>query len=329
MIVGWGSVGKRHARNLQELGYNNLLFLRSDRSDGRNQEQPHGVVVSTLEDALAYKPVAAVIGTPTALHLETAVPLAEHGCHLFIEKPLAADNDLETCRKLVAVARDRNIVTMIGCQFRFHTLLRELRDGLRDQLLGEVIAARAEWGEYLPDWHPWEDYRESYAARTDLGGGALLTLVHPIDYLCWLFGGVSEVQGRYRKVSSLDTSVPDDWADVAMHFRSGVVGHVHLDLVQKPPVHHLSVWGDCGRAHLDFQAGLLRWITPDEGVREVHTPENFTRNDLFMSEMTHFLKALATQRATDIPVDDGLATLQIVSQARRDAESHGTRNAEQ
>ena len=324
LIVGYGSVGRRHARNLRELGCRNLLFLRSGRPDAIDQTPPPGRVVSTLPQALALEPLAAVIATPSALHLDAAFPLAERGCHLFIEKPLAADRDLEICEKLVAAARNRNLVTMIGCQFRFHPLLRGLREGLQAQRLGEVLAARAEWGEYLPDWHPWEDYRDSYAARADLGGGVLLTLIHPIDYLSWLFGNVVEVQGSCRKVASLSTGVPDDWADLDLHFKSGVVGRVHLDYIQKPPVHELWVWGDRGRAHLDYHAGTLSWVMPDEKTQQVHAERDFARNDMFIEEMRHFLDALASRRATDIPLEDGVAALNIVARARRDAESrHG------
>ena len=120
---------------------------------------------------------------------------------MFIEKPLA--DSLEHCRELAELAAQRGLTTMMGCQFRFHPLLISLRNQLFEGRLGNVLGARAEWGEYLPDWHPWEDHRKSYSARPELGGGVVLTLIHPLDYLYWLFGRVSRRAGRDTQCAAL------------------------------------------------------------------------------------------------------------------------------
>jgi len=318
LIVGYGSAGRRHARNLGALGCRHLLFLRSGRPNTMD-DLPPGEVVTTLAQALDREPLAAVIATPTALHLQTALPLAAEGCHLLIEKPLASDRELAACTELVHLARQRKLVTMVGYQFRFHPMLRELRAGLQEGRLGELIGARAEWGEYLPEWHPWEDYRESYAARADLGGGVLLTLSHPIDYLAWLFGDIVEAQAACQKVPLISTRVVDDWAELILRFRGGLIAQVHLDYVQQPPVHRLSVWGHRGRADLDFHTSILTWMMRDETTQQVSADRRFTRNDMFLAEMRHFLDALASQRATDIPLEDGVAVLRAVARARHNA----------
>ena len=246
LIAGLGSIGRRHFNNLRALGCTDFVFYRTYQSTLDDPQTGDWPTVSDLDEALATRPRIAVISNPTAKHLEVATAAARAGCHLLVEKPLS--HSLAGCQELAEVARQRKLTVMIGCQFRFHPLLVSLRRQLFEGRIGQVLGARAEWGEYLPDWHPWEDYRKSYSARGDLGGGVVLTLIHPLDYLYWLFGPVRQVQASIRSVPSLQTAAGDDWAEIMLDFESAVVAQVHLDYVQKPPVHTLCVWGDRGRA---------------------------------------------------------------------------------
>lgn len=329
LVVGYGSVGRRHTENLRHLGCDDLVFLRSGRPDVIDQVSPRGEQVHDLSEALAHDIVAAIIATPSAKHLDTALPLAKHGCHLFIEKPVSADCDIERCEQLIQIAREQNLVTMVGCQFRFHPLLKALREGLRSGRIGTPQEARAEWGEYLPDWHPWEDHRAGYAARKDLGGGVMLTLIHPIDYLYWLFGEADEVQAEYGKLGQLETNVPDDWAKLKIRFKQDVSAQVDLDYMQRPAVHRLSIAGSSGHATMDFHAGELIWTLDSEETKHIAVDSDFTRNDMFVSEMKHFLDCVAERKATELPLEDGLAALRIVAMARQDAQSRHTGDVEE
>lgn len=321
LVVGYGSAGRRHTKNLLQLGHDNLVFLRSGLPDVIDQEPPPGELVRDVTEALAHDVAAAIIATPSAKHLDTALPLANHGVHLFIEKPVTADCDIERCQQLIGIAREQKLVTMVGCQFRFHPLLIALREGLRSGRIGTPHEARAEWGEYLPDWHPWENHREGYAAREDLGGGVMLTLIHPIDYLYWLFGEADEVHAEYGKLALLETRVPDDWAKLKIRFKQNVSAQVDLDYMQRPAVHRLSVDGSTGHAALDFHAGELIWTSDSEETKHVAVDSGFTRNDMFVSEMEHFLDCVAGRKATELPLEEGLAALRIVAMARQDAQS--------
>jgi predicted dehydrogenase len=315
LVAGLGSIGRRHFSNLQALGCRDFVFYRTFQSSLDDPATQNWFSTADLQAALERKPSVAVISNPTAKHLEVALAAAEAGVPLLIEKPLS--HSLAGCRELAEIAQRKNLTVMIGCQFRFHPLLISLRKQLAAGRLGQVLGARAEWGEYLPDWHPWEDYRNSYSARADLGGGVVLTLIHPLDYLYWLFGPVRNVQASIRKVPSLQTAAEDDWADITLEFNTGVIGQVHLDYVQKPPVHRLSVWGDQGRAAWDFHAGTLTW-QPMTGEAEVErVPEGFERNTLFVDEMRSFLSAVNAKRPSEIPLEDGIAVLDIALRAKQ------------
>ncbi|MBU2456285.1 MAG: gfo/Idh/MocA family oxidoreductase, partial [Proteobacteria bacterium] len=176
---------------------------------------------------------------------------------------------------------------------------------------------RAEWGEYIPNWHPWEDYRCSYSARKDLGGGAILTLIHPLDYLYWLFGEVKRIHASMRSISSLQTDTDDDLAEITLEFTSGVIGQVHLDYIQRPPIHTLMVWGDNGRVKWDYHAGTLCWETVDGSIQVEEVPDGFERNTMFIDEMRHFLECVEQHKPTQIPLEDGIAVLEIALRAKQ------------
>ena len=318
LISGFGSVGRRHFRNLKEMGFTDFVFSRSMKSAVPTDEIAGYPQTSSLEEALGRHPRVAFVTNPTSLHLSVALRAARAGCHLFIEKPLS--NELTGCDDLSTLCQSENLVTMIGCQHRFHPLLLTLRDGIRNGKLGMVLAARAEYGDYLPAWHPWENHRTSYSARRDLGGGVILTLIHPIDYLYWLFGPVSNVEATASRVESLQTDVDDDMADITLHFDSGVIGDVHLDYVRRPPIHSLIVRGETGGATLDFLAGRLSWDLRN-GAKEVTvTPQGFERNAMFVEETRHFLECVEEEKPTLSPLQDGIEVLKIALKAKSDAQ---------
>ena len=179
MIVGTGSVGYRHLMNAKALGIADLSVFSTGSGVSTGPLPEHVRVETDLGRALSAGVQAVVIANPTSLHAETAIAAAVAGCHLLIEKPLS--HSLRGIASLRHEVRTRNLVVLVGYQFRLHPALQQVRRWVREAAIGEVVSAHAVWGEYLPEWQRWRDYRTSYAARADLGGGVVLTLSHPID----------------------------------------------------------------------------------------------------------------------------------------------------
>jgi len=323
LIAGLGSIGRRHLDNLRSLGCSRFVLYRTYQSTMSDVDVGDALVTGDWQEALSHRPKIAIVANPTARHLDVALAAAEAGCHLFIEKPLS--HSLDRCDQLAEIVARNRLVTMIGCQFRFHPLLVSLRQQVGAGRIGKVLGARAEWGEYLPDWHPWEDHRQSYSARTDLGGGAILTLIHPLDYMVWLFGAVERTHASIGRVPSLQTAAEDDWAEITMEFSSGVIGQVHLDYVQKPAVHTLHVWGDGGRVVWNQHDGTLDWQDTAGGSDCQRVPEGFERNTMFLDEMREFLDAVRHRRASPIPLEAGIAALDIALRAKQDARKEPSR----
>lgn len=323
LICGLGSIGWRHLQNLDALGQSEIAVFRTGKGSLPDGSLSQRLTFENLGQALLeWEPDAAIISNPTSLHLETALTAAEAGCHLLVEKPVA--QQLEGLDRLGDALESRDRQALIGFQFRYHPGLKQARQLLMSGAIGQPISARAVWGEYLPDWHPWEDYRQSYSARSDLGGGVLLTLCHPFDYLRWLFGTVDRVTGVTRRSGALELDV-EDAADVLLEFQSGLVGSVHLDYHQRPAQHNLTVVGSQGTLRWDNASGETQWWTDSERAwRHVPAPEGFERNDLFLEEMRHFLDVV---RGTAVPVcslHDGVEALRIALGALQSAEAgHG------
>lgn len=314
LIAGAGSIGRRHLQNLRALGHKKFVLYRTGKSTLPDDEILGIPVEYDLTKALAHKPIATIVANPTALHMPVALAAAASGSHLFLEKPISHTLDgIEDLRRKV---RDRNLIVLVGFQFRFHPGLRHVKRLLEENAVGPVVSVQAHWGEYLPGWHPWEDYRESYSAKKELGGGALLTLCHPFDYLRWLIGKVAGVSAAQSNNGGLGIDVEDS-ADILLHFTSGVIGNAHINYVQRPTEHTLRIIGQNGIIHWNNSDGLVKWCSQPRGKwKKFPAPKDFDRNTLFMSEMKHFLSCITRKEQPLCTLDDGIEALRIVLAAK-------------
>jgi predicted dehydrogenase len=318
LISGLGSIGRRHLQNLITLGERDIVFHRSGKSTLPDDELPDFPVESDIDAALErWNPDAVIVSNPTSMHLDVAIPAAIRGCHLLLEKPIA--NKLDRVDELKNALVSGGGEALVGYQFRFHPGLIKVFELLEDEAIGKPIYVYAHWGEFLPDWHPWEDYRESYSAREDLGGGVLLTLSHPFDYLSWFFGSVQEVSASVKKIEELEIS-SDSLADVRLTYKEGVLGHVHLNYIQSPPVHQFSIVGTEGLLGWDNRTGAVQIARKGEERMEEYLPtSSFERNDMFLGEMEHFIKIIRGEEKPVCTLADGVESLAIALAAHQSA----------
>lgn len=308
VIVGLGSIGKRHLENLINLGEKDIVLLRTYHSTLKDTGFDTFPVITTMDDALALKPDAVIIANPTKLHIRTAIPAAEAGCSILMEKPISDSfSGIDDLKKALQTGGGRFLT---GFHFRFNPGLRQVQKWLQENKIGKVVSANVCWGEYLPDWHPWEDYRQSYAARADLGGGVVNTLCHPLDYLRWLLGeGIALNATISNQGLGLDV---EDTADIMVQFASGAQVHVHLDYIQRPGEHTLKLVGTEGTITWDNATTIARCFSPAlKTWEEVQPPTGFVRNTMFMDEMSHFINVARRDAYPICTLDDGIAALEM------------------
>lgn len=312
LICGLGSIGRRHLRNLKQLGEQDIILYRTRLSTLPDDELSTFTTYTDLTEALAEKPDGVIISNPSALHIPVALQAARAGANLLIEKPVS--HNLEGINELGEVLKQQGRRALVGFHFRYHPVLKEVKAELESATLGKPLSATAHWGEYLPGWHPYEDYRRAYAGRADLGGGATLTLSHPIDYLRWLLGDVKAVSATLSKLSKLEIDVEDN-AEITLHFAKGAIGQIHLDYYQRPTRHTLEIRCTEGTIAWDNSTGAAKvYQASTDSWREFRLPEGFERNHLFLAEMRHFIEVIQGSEPA-CSLEDGAAALQTVLMA--------------
>lgn len=314
LIAGLGSIGRRHLRHLLALGHKDVLLYRTHQASLPDQELRYLPHETDLDKALAWGADAAIISNPTALHLDVAIPAARAGCHLLLEKPVS--HNLDKLDELQAAVAENNVRILVGFQFRHHPSLRQIAELLSAGELGQPLSARAHWGEYLPDWHPWEDYRQGYAARKDLGGGVILTLTHPLDYLGWLLGEVKALWCFADKISDLELDV-EDTAEIGLRFDNGVIGSVHLDYLQRPPRHQLEIVCSAGSIRWDHAVGLDVYHSDNDSWQHFPLPPDYERDQLFGTQIAHFIDVVQGTAQPVCTLQDGIRALELALAAHR------------
>jgi len=323
LIAGLGSIGRRHLRNLLALAERDILLYRTHQSTLPDAELDRFPVETDLQAALAHRPDAVIISNPTSLHLDVAIPAAEAGCHILLEKPVSHSN--ERLDELESVASRSGSRILVGFQFRFHPSLLQILTWLKEGEIGRPLSVRAVYAEYLPGMHPWEDYRRSYSSREDLGGGVILTLCHPLDYLRWLLGEVREVWCLTGQINDFGLSV-EDTAEIGLRFENSVIGSVHLDFNRQPAAHHLEIVGTRGSIRWDNAGGTASLYRASEqgeldGWESFPPPLGFDRNDMFLSEMRHFLAVVRGDQQPLCTLQDGRRALDLALAAHRSQSS--------
>jgi len=321
LIAGLGSIGRRHFRNLVSLGEKDIVLLRTRKGTLPDDELTGYPVETDLHEALEkHKPDAVVVANPTSMHLDVAIPAAEAGCHVLLEKPVS--HSLERLDVLQKAAEKSGSKILVGFQFRYHPTFNRARELIQSNTLGKILTIHAHWGEYLPQWHPWEDYRQSYAARADLGGGVIVTLTHPLDYVRYLLGEVESLWSFNGHISPLEIDV-EDVAEIGLRFANGAVGGVHLNYFQRPPIHRLEIVGTNGALRWDNADGILHLYkmpasfgsyleNPSAPVMETFPPpEGFERNQLFVAQTRHFIDVVRGESEPVCSLEDGVMALRL------------------
>jgi predicted dehydrogenase len=203
---------------------------------------------------------------------------------------------------------------LVGFQFRFHPGLQQVKRVLGEGAIGKPVSASAHWGEFLPGWHPWEDYKQGYAARPELGGGVVLTLSHPLDYLRWLLGEVKAI-AAFTSRQGLNLPV-EDTAEIALRFNSGALGSIHLDYIQRPAAHWLEIIGTQGSIRWDNSDGIVRLTRIGESEnelsrQEIHPPEGYERNWMFLDELRQFRELVNGTTEPLCTLQDGIQALRL------------------
>ncbi len=318
LVVGFGSIGRRHFRHFHDLGCSPMDVFRTGRATMPDDEtlKPDNIFYDFAE-ALKQKPDIVVIANPTALHMPFALDAINVGCNVLIEKPISDTSD--GCDELADAAKRAGVIVGVAHNQRYHPLLRKLWEMIiSGDPLGTPLMAHAHMGGYLPDWHPWEDYKQGYAARFDLGGGASLTNIHELDFILWLMGPATANAGVGMGLHPIETDVDEASAFVLRH-ESGAISAFTFSLAQKPQVRFTDISFTGGNVHLDLMAGVLELHFADGQTETVTTPDGWELDHTYRDQAADFIAAVDGNTGSFTTIEEAVAALRIALDRKESA----------
>jgi len=342
LMVGLGGIGQRHVRNLRLLKgsdleiiayrYRNNSQVLTDQlsiEQGSSLAEKYAIkMYDNVDQALNEKPDSVFICNPSSLHIPIAMKAARAGCNLFIEKPLS--HNLENIQELIDIVEDQDIKAVVGYQMRFHPCLLRLHSLIQEKSVGRIITVRVEVGEYMPNWHTYEDYRQLYASKEELGGGVILTQIHELDYIYWLFGLPTRVFAMGGHLSSLDIDV-EDTTEILMECvvdQRPFPVSVHLDFVQKPARRICEIVGDAGKIVVDLRELTLKVFDASGNLSESNSNEGLDRNQLFINELKCYFEYQQGDPSPLVTINEAVQSLRIAIAAKESLRTHKVVNLE-
>lgn len=321
-IIGLGSIGRRHLKcalylkDELKLGHIRGYDIDIKRRKDAEKEIPGVVTYSTLAETIEGAETV-FICVPTSIHIAVINEIQQLGdFNLFIEKPLS--HKIDGCDNLIFTQKRKKKITSVGYLLQFHPAILQAKDLIEEGTIGRILSIRAECGQYLPKWHPWEDYRDFYMSWKSGGGGALLDISHEINYMQYLAGPVTEVKGYFDTISDLDIS-SDDIAIGLMRFKNGAYGQVQLDLLQFDVSRKCKIIGTKGTIKIDLKNGTLCYHTLKE---EEWKTLNFKveGNEGYHEEWRRFIFACRGEKVYYVTIEDARHTMDVVEGIRRSHE---------
>lgn len=319
LAIGLGSIGRRHLANVHALAGDAdfVVISRSARVHIETLPWPYRIVDS-IQEALELSPDAAIVSSATHLHAEALLPLIAANIPLYAEKPAVADrSQLEAVRSALA-AVDYSAPSLMGCNLRFLPSLVTARELCQSRRIGRIVRAHFEAGQWLPDWRPSRDYRESYSASRELGGGVVLDLIHELDAARWFLGEFDHVQADLGQRSGLSLD-SEDVAGILLSSQGGPMVSVALDYVSRVPVRRYTFVGEEGTLTWDMGSRSL-WIDDPRGRSEqVLSVGAFDIAETYRSAVREFLDAVHHGGRTSQPLEEGLKSMDLALRVKEAA----------
>jgi predicted dehydrogenase len=281
---------------------------------------------SSLDDVIAFRPDAVIVAGPATTRADVLRQVGSLNVPVFIEKPLAHTlADAASVLDLLGPAVERS---QLGYNLRFSESLIAFRDLVRGGRFGRVLRFNAETAQYLPDWRPEKDYRETVSARADLGGGVLLELSHELDYLRWIFGDWDWVSAWTGRTSSLEIDV-EDTALVTIGIEGDqaatqLVGQLSLDFVRRDKTRTVTAVCEGGTIRWDGVAGTVEVFEPSQSRWETIVTDSGSQST-YEAQWVSFLSVVEAGSRPLVAVSDGVSVLRAVEAIRHSHEQSGAR----
>lgn len=317
LVIGAGSVGKRHLKNLTSLGCEvSTVDPRQDRLKEASEQVKLIRSFTELSDALKEADCfdGVVVGTPPKYHVEQCIQSAKAGLPILLEKPVShIYSEAVKLQEVLSGLSEAKL--LLGYTYRWWPPLHEFRDRIIKGDIGKPLSAKFIMSAHLADWHPWERYQDFFMASKDLGGGALLDESHFLDLMLWFFGMPAQVFAKVERLSSLEIET-DDNVDMIAVYDGGLRVTMHLDLYGRPHEKFIVVTGEEGTLKWSFEPNCIQFSKKMEHDWQ-EKRFDFKRNDMFVNVAKEFLEILGGRKEMSCTLADGINVLKIIEACRQ------------
>ena len=320
LIIGLGSMGKRRIRNLQYLKVKDIIGF--DLREDRRKEAEEKYRIKTFENfkkAMNQNPDVFIISTPPNLHTKYALIAAKNNKHFFMEASVVS----EGMKELIKGCKNKEIVAAPSCTMRFYPAPKEIKRIIDNGKIGKPLAFTYHSGQYLPDWHPWEDYRTFYVARKETGAAREIVSFELV-WLTWIFGEIEKISCFKDKLSNLDVEI-DDTYQILMKFKNKVFGHMMVDVISRVADRSMKIFGEGGVIFWDwgskikvYNAQNKKWTEYEEGEgKSVEGYEKKIKEEPYIEEMKTFIKAIKGEIEYPYTLEEDLRILRLLENAEK------------
>jgi len=320
LVVGLGSMGKRRIRNLQYLKAGEVIGFETREDRRKEAEEKYGIkTFDEFDEAMRDTPNALIISTPPDLHVKYAMEAAKNDKHFFMEASVV-DYGMNG---LIDECRGKTIVAAPSCTMRFNPSVKKIKEIVDGKIIGHVLSFTYHSGQYLPDWHPWEDYRKFYVARRETGGAREI-VAFELVWLTWILGGIDAVSCFKGKLSQLEADI-DDIYQIIMKFKSGAFGHMQVDVISRVPDRSCKIFGEEGVIFWEWGTGVKvytskdkEWTTyPDKVGTTVEGYSEKIKEEPYIEEMNTFIRAIRREGTYPYTLEEDIRILEVLSAAEK------------
>jgi len=313
-VLGTGSIGKRHMRNIQTGQYGDIAcFDPSPKTlEEVNQLFPQVKSFDNEEELFStINPQVLFICSPPQHHIPQLRKAIENDCHVFIEKPFCLH--IDDAKEILELADSKRLKVMTGFNMRYVSQLITLKEWLKDGKIGQLLTCKVNISSYMPNWHPWEDYRQGFMAFNRSGGGALFDCVHGIDMAQWFAGKIMKLSAIQNTLSlEMET---DDAVAIIGETETGAAINLYFDFLDRSNRRIIELIGTEGTAIWDLQTEHSLRLYHSQQHQNTFSTDKFDWDSCYQLEIAEFFGAIANDELIESDGWNGLDTQYVLEMA--------------
>lgn len=308
LVVGFGSIGKRHVTNLQKISEDLYIEVFDEDQTKLEEVEKLGAKIANPNSIDSEEYDCVLICTPPITHVDLAIRALKSNSNVFIEKPLS--HNLEKLDELVQLRNEKNLLVFVGYSFRFNKGLNQVKEIVEERKFGKILHVSSYFGQFLPDWRPNQDFKESYTLRKELGGGIVLDSSHELDYLTWIFGKPESIQSNYVSTDILPSNA-EAICDVILKFSNNLLATIHIDFVRRKYKRTLEILTENSIIEWSLGDNTLKIFDVESDSSKIISSQE-TINDMYIEELKHVIHCIKNYKNSDIiSLENGMLSMEL------------------